>query len=284
MERLGIEFLSVFGLPPVEFVTLAADLGCRYISTGLTSVPYNPPTYPPFSLKDDPALRREMIAALRDRGVSISLGEGMLVRPEKDVRDLVSDLEIMGELGIRRINTLSLDPNRTRSIDQFGTLVDMASAVGMEATVETSPGFFPPDLPTALNVIGAVGRPDFRLLVDVMHIVRSGGTAADLASLDPDSIGYVQLSDVPLVAAGTSSYYEEAMFDRMVPGTGELPLLDILDAVPRDLVIGLEVPSRSQAQAGLGPHERLGRCVAAARGLLAQLDDGETIAPSQTIE
>jgi hypothetical protein len=55
--------------------------------------------------------------------------------------------------------------------------------------------------------------------------------------------------------------------------TGELPLLDLLDAVPRDLVIGLEVPIRSQAQAGLGPHERLSQCVAAARGLLAQLAD-----------
>ena len=30
---LAIGFLSVFGLPPVEFVDLAADLGCRYIST-----------------------------------------------------------------------------------------------------------------------------------------------------------------------------------------------------------------------------------------------------------
>ena len=35
MDRLGVEFLSVFGLPPVEFVNLAADLGCHYISTGL---------------------------------------------------------------------------------------------------------------------------------------------------------------------------------------------------------------------------------------------------------
>jgi hypothetical protein len=31
MDQLGIGFLSMFGLPPVEFVDLAADLGCRYI-------------------------------------------------------------------------------------------------------------------------------------------------------------------------------------------------------------------------------------------------------------
>ncbi|TDT98292.1 hypothetical protein EDD99_6519 [Streptomyces sp. 846.5] len=28
MDRLGIECLSVSGLPPVDFVCLAADLGC----------------------------------------------------------------------------------------------------------------------------------------------------------------------------------------------------------------------------------------------------------------
>jgi hypothetical protein len=33
MRALGIEFISVFGLPPVDFVHLAAGLGCRYIST-----------------------------------------------------------------------------------------------------------------------------------------------------------------------------------------------------------------------------------------------------------
>jgi hypothetical protein len=34
MDRLGIELLSVFGMPPVDFVNLAASLGCRYISVG----------------------------------------------------------------------------------------------------------------------------------------------------------------------------------------------------------------------------------------------------------
>ena len=124
MDRIGIEFLSVFGLPPVEFVTLAADLGCQYISTGLMSVPYNPPTYPPFSLRDDPALRREMVAAMRDRGVSISLGEGLLVRNGADVRDLATDLAIMAELGVGRINTVSFDAEFTRSVDQFGVLAE----------------------------------------------------------------------------------------------------------------------------------------------------------------
>lgn len=64
---------------------------------------------------------------------------------------------------------------------------------------------------------------------------------------------------------------EEAMFERRAPGRGELPLLAVLAALPRDLVIGLEVPLRSEARAGVSPHDRLGRCVDAARDLLARL-------------
>ncbi|MFD8219792.1 hypothetical protein ACFV2U_40440 [Streptomyces sp. NPDC059697] len=77
-----------------------------------------------------------------------------------------------------------------------------------------------PDLPSALDVIRQVGRPDFRLLVDTMHIVRSGSGPDDLARLDPGVIGYIRLSDAPLVPA-IPSYVEEAMFERMVPGTGD---------------------------------------------------------------
>ena len=219
----------MFGLPPVDFVNLAADLGCRYIATGLTAIPYNPHGYPPFSLRDDPALRREMVAAMNDRGVSISLGEGLLVRDGADVRDHATDLAIMAELGITRINTVSFDAGFTRSVDQFGVLAEMAAAAGMETTVEFGPGLSVPDLPTALAAVRAVGRPDFRLLIDTMHFVRSGSGADDLVALDPDVIGYVQLSDVPLVAT-IPRYMDEAMFERMVPGTGELPLLDILAA------------------------------------------------------
>jgi hypothetical protein len=43
MRDLGIEFISVFGLPPADFVHLAADLGCRYVSTALTGRPLKSP-------------------------------------------------------------------------------------------------------------------------------------------------------------------------------------------------------------------------------------------------
>jgi hypothetical protein len=75
MDRLGIGFLGGFGLPPVEFVNLTADLGCRYMSAVVRGLPLVPLGYPPFSLKDA-TLRRDMLAAMNHRGVAISLGDG----------------------------------------------------------------------------------------------------------------------------------------------------------------------------------------------------------------
>jgi sugar phosphate isomerase/epimerase len=66
--------------------------------------------------------------------------------------------------------------------------------------MEFGPGLSVPDLPTAVDAVRAVGRPDFRLLIDTMHLVRSGSGADDLVALDPATIGAVQLSDVPLVS------------------------------------------------------------------------------------
>jgi sugar phosphate isomerase/epimerase len=226
--------------------------------------------YPDWSLKDDRALRREMVAAMRDRGVSISLGEGFTVKTDIDARDRAADLEIMCELGVKRINAVSMDPDLNRTYDQYAILAEMAQAVGVEMTLEFGPGLTISNLPSAVAAVRHVARPNFRLLIDTMHFARSGSDIAELAALDPNMIGYAQLSDAPRISK-YSSYMEEALFERRVPGTGELPLSGILAALPRHLVLGLEVPERSRALAGVGPHERLGSCVEGARSLLAGL-------------
>ena len=268
MQQLGIEHLSVFGLPPVSFVHLAADLGCTYIGTGLTAFPYNPHGYSPFSLRDDAALRQEMTAVMRDRGVSISLGEGCTVLPDADISACAADLDIMAGLGITRISTVSLDQDLNRSFDQFGVLAEIAGARDMEVVLELCPVLTISGLDTALAALDHVGRPNFCLLIDAMHLVRSGSGAADLAALDPSLIGYVQLCDAPLEPV-IPSYAEESLFERMVPGEGELPLRDILSVLPAGRVIGLEVPMRAAAEAGIGPQDRLRRCVDGVRRLLS---------------
>ncbi|OCB39305.1 xylose isomerase [Mycobacterium malmoense] len=269
-DRLGIGMLSVFGLPPVELVNLAADLGCRFVSAALQGMPLVPLGYPRFSLTDDAGLRQAVLAAMEERGVRISLGDGFLVLPGADVRALRGDLDVLAELGVPRINVVSLDPDVPRSFDQFAALTDLAAQLGIQTLVEPVPGLTVGDLPTALAAVEHVARPDFRLLIDTMHVVRSGSSAADLAAIDPARIGYAQLNDTTL-RPRTENYMEEAMFERMVPGEGELPLRGILSVLPSDIVIELEVPRRQLALAGVSPIDRMRPCVEAARRLLSEI-------------
>lgn len=273
-NRLGIEMLTLLGMPPVEHVKLAAELGCVGISTGLTGLPLSmfglsDVLYPMWSLRDDPALRRETIAAIRDTGVHVGLGEGFRASSSGDVRDFAPDLDLMAELGAVRINAICMEDEMVAggaAKDELAILADMAIARGMLFSVEFTPPTGINCLERALEVVEHIGRGRARVLLDTMHFFRTGGTVAQLAGLDPDLIGYVQLCDGRL-APPDEGYMMEAMFARGVPGTGELPLREAVAALPADVEISLEVPRLEDLRAGMTPRDHAARCVAAARAL-----------------
>jgi sugar phosphate isomerase/epimerase len=266
---LSIDFISVFGLPPVQYIGLAAELECPHVSIALTPMPANPHRYPAWSLRDDRRLRRDTVQALQERGVTISLGEGFLVRPNTEVRDAAADLDHMRELGVSTVNILSLEADRSRGIAQLAAFGDMALARGMQTTLEFLPGLPIGDLTSAAAAVREIGKPNFRLLLDAMHVFRSGAQAADIAALDPAMIGYAQLCDVPKVSK-SASYADEARYERLPPGEGELPLREFIRALPPDIIVGLEIPMLARAEQGIGPFDRLIGCVRRARDLLAK--------------
>lgn len=270
MTKLSLDFISVFGLPPVEFIQLAAALGCQHISGIMEPIDYNPQGYRKYSLRNDAVLRRDLKAAMRDTGVTVALAEGFSIFPGQDVRGLQGDLEIMRDLGATKINLAAFEPDGARCLDQLAVLAEMVGKLGMETLVEYAPVFTIPDLPAALAAIRHVDRKDCKILVDTMHTGRTGASGADLAALDPEVIGYIQLCDAPLVPTN-ESYMDEAMYERLPPGSGEMPLREMLAALPLDRIIGLEVPQRSLADAGIGPEERMRKCVDGARALLEQV-------------
>lgn len=266
-SRLGIEVLSVFAMPPVPFIGLAAELGCSHISLGLEPMPDNPHSYPAWSLRQDATLRKETVAALADNAISIAFGEGFVFRPGVEVRDMADDFALMAELGAKCVNAVGIDPDRARSEDQFGAFADMAAANGLRASIEFMPGLALGTLAAANTLIDAVGRTNLGVVIDCMHLIRSGGSAQELAAFDPARIAHIQLCDAPLTA-DMAQYPQEAKGNRLCPGEGELPLAEILAALPRDIVVGLEVPMLAKAQQGIGPKDRLQPCVDAANALL----------------
>lgn len=265
-SRFGIEFISVLGQVPHDFVALARRLGCD--SIGLAPAPIAGPLAgePGWSLRDDPRLVRTVKRALADHGVRVSVGEGFLILPGRSIADAEADIELLAELGAERLNVCAMDPDAARNADQFAAFAAMAHARGLPATVEFIPGTPVADLDAALTLVTESGATNAGVLVDAMHLFCSGGTAQDLARVAPGLIAYAQLCD-----AKQDSFYEgyltDARDDRLIPGESVLPLADFVRALPSDCPIGIEVPLMSRAAAGMGHEDRLVACLTAARGL-----------------
>jgi sugar phosphate isomerase/epimerase len=270
-NRLGIEQLTVLAMPPVEYVGLAHELGCVSISTGITGMPltmfgiedYQP--WPAWSLRDDPALRRETIAAMRDTGVRIGLAEGFRAASGAEVADYAADLDIFAELGALRLNAICMEDDMAMATDQLGKLADMAIARGMAFTIEFFPGDGLNSFERALAVAGGIGRDKAKVLLDSMHFFRTGATLDALHGAGVDAIGYVQLADSP-AGPPHESYFIDSLFARQVPGEGELPLAELIAALPADMPISVEVP-RLHDMRGMGARAHAARVIEAARAI-----------------
>lgn len=267
MSRIGLDFLSVLGMPYVDYAKLAAGLGCDAIGIGVVPVCSLPELYEPWTLRDNPALVREIKAAVADLGLTIAVAEGFFIQPNVDVDGAAADLDILAEVGAKRATIVSFEGDRGRAFDQLGRFAELARARGMGSQIEFVPGLGIGDLPTALAAVQHVARPDFGLVIDAMHVFRSGASAADVAALDPAVIGHIQLCDVP-TAVRPEGYGYEASFERLCPGEGDVPLADLVAALPKDRIIALEIPMRARTLAGESGESRFAPCVAATRALL----------------
>lgn len=267
MSRLGLDLQTMFGMPPVEQVVLAANLDCSYFSTGLGPVPWKLDRFPDWSLRENTGLRRDLIAVMRDRGVALALGEGCIVRAGVDVQDYAVDLDLFAELGARQISTVTMEPDVSRAQAQLALLAELADQRGMGLLLEFAPPHSINTFEKALSAIRRIGKPNARLTIDAMHFFRSGGTIEQLAAAGGGCIGHIQLCDVPLVPT-THDYYQEACFSRKMPGEGDLPLRALLAALPRDIPVGLEIPMQARIGAEGSLEALVARAVALARDLL----------------
>jgi len=271
VNRLGLEALTLFGMNPVDHVRLAAELGCSGVSLTTASMDLSAfgvaplRLYQPWSLSSDAALRAELRAALADTGLSIALAEGFMVLPDRDVGERAADLDMMAGLGAVRVNAISREPDLARAHDQFAILAGMVVERGMRFMVEFAPTNMISSLPMAQAVADHVGD-HCGLMFDVMHLIRSGGSFDDIRALPRGRLGYAQLCDAPLTSPGMP-YMEEAIFHRLVPGEGELPLAEMLEVLPPDFHVGIEVPDLTALQKGVTPRAHAARVVNAARAL-----------------
>lgn len=259
---VGLEYLSVFGLPVLDHAELAARLGCDFISLNGRGAANRLAPHPEERLFGNPVLQAALVRRVAELGLRVQLVEGFALLPEE--RGLPeADLDAAAALGAASICVIAMDRDPARTHDGLAAMAEAGAARGLMVTTEVGAGAIR-DLATARAALAAVSHPGFRLLLDTMHLFRRGARVDDLAGLPSGAIGHVQLCDVPRVGT-MASYMEEALFERCLPGEAELPLAAFLTALPAGVPVGLEIPSRSRFEAGVPLADTLARAVSLAR-------------------
>ena len=92
----------------------------------------------------------------------------------------------------------------------------------------------------AAEVVERADRPNAFILLDALHFERSGSDLTDLRNLDPKLLGTFQICDGP--KQPPADLVAESRLHRSLPGEGEFALGDMIDALPADLPLGVEVP------------------------------------------
>ncbi|HTJ64802.1 MAG TPA: sugar phosphate isomerase/epimerase [Alphaproteobacteria bacterium] len=263
MTLLSLDHLTIFDTSPAQLIDIAAGLGIPLVSLW-TQLPLQADL--PLVTK---ANKAETLARMRDTGVKLGNMECFNLTPEVKPEDFRPAIALGAELGATSLVAINAwDPDRSHALDNFAGLCRIAAEFGMKVNVEFISMGKVRTLEDAVAFITDSGEPNVGITVDFLHLVRTGGTAADLGKVDPKLIGYVQICDGPAGLA-REEWNDEGFEQRQVPGEGEFPLAALLAAVPVGVTIGVEVPQRSRREAGISAAERARLAVAGTRNLLA---------------
>lgn len=267
-QIFSLAALTVLELSPPEMVEVAARAG--YSHVGLRLLPATAEEHH-FALLSDAALRRQTQQRLRDSGVGVLDIEILRLKPATQVVHLLQLLEVGAEFGATQLLVAGNDADETRLTDNFAQLCDLAKPFGIHPHLEFMPWTDACDLTQALRIVENAGRSNGCVLVDAFHFDRSNSQLTDLANVDPARLRYVQLCDVAGPRpADMQEILRQARSERRFPGEGDCDLQGLLQALPANIPVSLEVPTQRLLEQGVSALQRAEMALIAAKALLAR--------------
>lgn len=264
MSLLSLAHLTVLDAHPLELIDAAVAGG--FDTVGLRIVaPMPSDTIVPV-IGDEPLVRaiEERLDATGKRIFDI---EAVWLMPHTHVAALEPAIALGSRLGARHLLVVCNDPDPGQTDANFAEICDLADGYGLDIALEPIPYVELGTPAQAVALLGRVRKRNARLLIDVLHLYRSGNDAASLAVIDPALMPYIHLCDASATAPSPDGLRAEGRGGRFYPGEGGLPLGDFLAAFPADIPIAVEAPCLRYAH--LPVIERARICGAATRALLS---------------
>ncbi len=265
--------LNATGVSPAEFIRMVAATGCKLVTLftfdGGDQVPRSN-TGLSYPQPVTPQNKAETLAALAETGVAVDGIEFFPLTEEVNLDIYVPALAMGRELGAKRASSHLFIRDDALVVDKLGKLCDLAKREGLTLSSEFCPMTAGnPSLERSIWLVDQLGRSDFGMGVDTLHFVRSGGSLEVLAGLDPRYFGIAQICDA--LGTHTSQDYIADVHNREVPGEGDLPLREILSAVPQSMQIEIEVPAAHRRAAGVSAEQHVREVVEGTRAIAKAL-------------
>ncbi len=201
--------------------------------------------------------------AIDDTGVQlVDVEAGWLDAGDTATDDHKVLIEAGLELGARNVLMVCRNAERSEAIAQFNAVCELAGDA-IRVCLEFGEFTEVKSLEDASGFISHVPHPAAGILVDLMHLNRSGDALPDLSErLFP----YVQACDFwqSSVAKTGMDYIVAAVDERCCLGEGEAPLENITRVCEADIDVSLEIRSKDLREQFTDPVERarqiLARC------------------------
>lgn len=266
MTRIySMAYLTANGLPPVEAVKLAGSLGFDRISFRL--LPAGPGDVPPPLMSDD-RLVAEVMAAMADNGLSMSDAEMIRLDQNTDLARFHPFLDRCQQMGARHILVAGDDTDRGRIIDSYGRLCELTWEYGLTADLEFMPWTGIRNIADARELVEAAAHPAAAILFDCLHFDRSDSTLDEIAAIPRGMMNYIQICDGPVpYDPDGAAMMTLGRTARMIPGEGGIDLPSILDRLPKDIPVSVEVPNKALAEE-IGVPDLVSRALERSRQML----------------
>lgn len=237
---LSLGYLTISEAGPAQIVEAAAAAG--FFGTSLR-IDADGPMGGPSRLIGNPSAIRETLCAIADTGVVLHDFEMIRIRAHLKPSDHEATLDTGARLGGRFIIVLGDDDDENRLTDNMAAVCELARDRGVRVVIEFMSWLGVSRALQAERIVKATGKSNAGIVVDPLHVIRGGGSMAELKSLDPAHLFFCQICDAHAQRPeGKEALRHEAIWDRLHPGDGALPLADYLRNMPEDLPISVETP------------------------------------------
>ena len=260
MKPLSLDCLTILEAPAADMVRVAADAGFSSVSVWVQA-----PVLPGGSLAV-PSMAADVKRAVKETGVTIGNLEVFNLNTPDAISAYKPALEFGASLGGRTATAINYGAQRDDIAHRFAEFYQLAAEFGLRALVEPISMGATRTVADGVALIEKAGV-DSGVVVDCIHLIRTKTSVQELANADPRRIAYVQICD-GMLNLPEDQFGLEGTAERLYPGEGHFPLVDILRAVPPSAALALEAPSLSRKERGESPLQRAKAGFAATQNIL----------------